>query len=179
MGVADIKARLLIGRFRNVIGRSRLAPFFPVNAALYLFGIVFQRIIGDEKEAVLVIDPVDGFAILRYGVHVRIDNGIHGQVQGQLAIMLPQIAGTQEMLEYDVQNFVFDGADHLLRRLFQKKEGVKVQYILCVFKGNGRRRPQVPVCFLAHLEEKVTVKVFFILHEGQAELADKGVEKLV
>lgn len=92
----------------DLVGCSRLILFLPVDAALNLFGIVFQRVVRCQVELILAVDAFDGHAVGRYGVEVRIDDGIHGQIEGQLAVRATKVTGTQEMAEHDVQDFVTD-----------------------------------------------------------------------
>ena len=129
MGVGRVELGLVgIG---DLVSRGRIALLLPVDAALNLFGIVFQRVVRCQVELILAVDAFDGHAVGRYGVEVRIDDGIHGQIEGQLAVRAAKVTGTQEMAEHDVQDFVTDRTEHLLRRLLQKQRAEKKGYISC------------------------------------------------
>ena len=84
MGVGRVELGLVgIG---DLVSRGRIALLLPVDAALNLFGIVFQRVVRCQVELILAVDAFDGHAVSRDRVEVRIDDGIHSQIEGQLAV---------------------------------------------------------------------------------------------
>ena len=62
-------------------------------------------------------------------VEVGVDDDVHGQIDGQLAVLLPQFFGPDEVERYDVEDFVLDGALHLFRRQGQEEHGVEIEVI--------------------------------------------------
>lgn len=74
---------------------------------------------------VLQIDPVQRSGVIGHGTQIGVDDDIHGQVQGQLAIMVLQVFGTLQVLEDDVQDFMADAVSHLVNRQGRKMKGLK------------------------------------------------------
>ena len=147
-----------------------------VEGGLDLVDVVFQAFKGLEEQGIVHIDPIEGRREGRQVVEIGVDDDIHGQVDGHLAVLAAQVLGSQEMEGDDVQDFVFDRAFHLLRREGQEEHGVEVEVIARALEVNARRRGHVEADFLDHLEEEVAEEVVLVFHELAVDAVQEGVE---
>lgn len=147
-----------------------------VQGGLDLVDVVFQAFEGLEEERIVHIDPGQGRREGRQMVEVGVDDDVHGQVDGHLAVLAAQVFGPQEMEGDDVQDFVFDRAFHLLRREGQEEHGVEIDVIARALEVDACRRGHVEADFLDHLEEEVAEEVVLVFHELAVDAVQEGIE---
>ena len=154
------------------IGDSRrLFPF--INGFLYFLYIIFQSSERRKIEVVLQIDPVERCRIIGKGTQVSVDGDIHGQVQGQLAVMILKVFGTLQVLEDDVQDFMADAVSHLVNRQGKEDEGIEIHDILCSLEIRRRGRTDIEADFFSHLEKEISIEIIFVIEQFQTDFADK------
>ena len=59
-------------------------------------------------------------------VEVGVDDDVHGQGDGLLAVVFSQFLGSDKVQGDDMKDFMLDGAFHLLRRQGQEQERIEM-----------------------------------------------------
>ena len=172
----------LVGAVGHCDGFVAAAPFFggvlfirpQVQGRLYFFHVVFKGLERRQQEVEVDVDPVDGRGKGRQMVQVGIDDDVHGQVDGLLAVAALQLFGPDEVHGDDVQDLVLDGRFHLLRRQGEEDEGVEIEDIPRAFEGDAGGVGDAEADFLAHLKQEVAEEIVLVLHEAQVQPVDEG-----
>lgn len=172
----------LVGAVGHCDGFVAAAPFFggvlfirpQVQGRLYFFHVVFEGLERRQQEVEVDVDPVDGRGKGRQMVQVGIDDDVHGQVDGLLAVAALQLFGPDEVHGDDVQDLVLDGRFHLLRRQGEEDEGVEIEDIPRAFKGDAGGVGNAEADFLAHLKQEIAEEIVLVLHEAQVQPVDEG-----
>ena len=107
-------------------------------------------------------------------VQIGIDDDVHGQVNGLLAVAALQLFGPDEVHGDDVQDLVLDGRFHLLRRQGEEDEGVEIEDIPRAFEGDAGGVGDAEADFLAHLKQEIAEEIVLVLHEAQVQPVDEG-----
>ena len=136
-----------------------------VQAALDLVRIVFERFKGLHDQGILGVDPRERRCIRLEMVEIRIDDHIHGEIQGETAVISLELTSPQEVEGDDVQDFMLHRAFHLFRGEREEHIGIEIHDVLGVFEIDPCRTSQVKANVAAHLKEKVAKEIVLIFHE--------------
>ena len=150
-----------------------------VQGALNLIDVVFQAFKGLQQQGIVHVYPFQGCREGRQVIEVGIDDDVHGQIDSQFAVLLPQFFGPDEVERYDVENFVFDRALHLFWRQGQEEHRVEIEVVSRPFEVGPRRRGHVEADFFDHLKEKIAEKIIFVFHQMACDAVQEGIEFLL
>lgn len=68
-----------------------------VQGALNLIDVVFQTFKGLQQQGIVHVHPFQGRREGRQVIEVGIDDDVHGQIDSQFAVLLPQFFGPDEV----------------------------------------------------------------------------------